>query len=620
MQGFRYKAFVSYSHRDRTWGQWLFKSIEGYSIPKHLIGKSTREGKIPRHLRPLFRDREELPATDNLSMEIQKALSASEYLIVLCSKQSAKSLWVSREIEEFITCRNRKNILCLILDGEPNAALSGMDISEECFPEPLRVDTGSSSAFEPIAADVREGRDGKRLALLKIISGMIGVGLDEVIRRDLQKKYRHVTAITGLSLLGVLIMGFLTLMAIEGRQEAEQRRTEAEGLIEFMLTDLREKLEPVGRLDVLDTVGEKAVNYYKAQNPQNMSDDSLGRKARALHLLGEIDHLQDDLIGAQQKFEQTAATTAKLLKKDPTNPQRIFDHSQSVYWVAYMHWLQGKYDAAEMGWNDYKKLAEQLVALEPENEDWQLELSYAHSNLGTLYLQSLGRPADALKNFALALSELQKRANRTPNNSRALRDLADAHAWVSDAALYAGEFKTAFDHRNQEQVIYLYLLKQQPNNIQTRRDIISTWSALAELNLRTGNLLTAEQLARKAWRNGRDLLDHDPENMEWRQQAAFIGMRKTKILLAAGKTAEAQESLAVTKNISREIEIDTVKRRVEIHYQSRILQAQILKAQGDLQHATHLLQNLRQDMKADQIRDGKNPLFNEIWNLTQPEN
>src|SRR5688500_7331906 len=45
------------------------------------------------------------------------------------------------------------------------------------------------------------------------------------------------------------------------RSLAVAARGEAEDLIEYMLGDLRRKLEPVGRLDVLDDVGERALAY-----------------------------------------------------------------------------------------------------------------------------------------------------------------------------------------------------------------------------------------------------------------------------------------------------------------------------------------------------------------------
>ena len=61
----------------------------------------------------------------------------------------------------------------------------------------------------------------------------------------------------------MLFASGLAYTAIDARDEARDQRREAEGLIGFMLGDLRDKLEPIGRLDVLDAVGARALAYYE---------------------------------------------------------------------------------------------------------------------------------------------------------------------------------------------------------------------------------------------------------------------------------------------------------------------------------------------------------------------
>jgi hypothetical protein len=38
---FRYYAFISYSHQDKTWADWLHKALETYVVPKRLVGQTT---------------------------------------------------------------------------------------------------------------------------------------------------------------------------------------------------------------------------------------------------------------------------------------------------------------------------------------------------------------------------------------------------------------------------------------------------------------------------------------------------------------------------------------------------------------------------------------------------
>ena len=71
----KYHAFISYSHRDRIWGDWLHKALETYKVPPHLIGKDTGRGyKVPERVYPVFRDREELPTATDLGAVIGAAL------------------------------------------------------------------------------------------------------------------------------------------------------------------------------------------------------------------------------------------------------------------------------------------------------------------------------------------------------------------------------------------------------------------------------------------------------------------------------------------------------------------------------------------------------------------
>jgi len=93
-----YKAFISYSHQDEKFGNWLHKQLENYKIPKQL---KKDYSPLPKKLFPVFRDIYELSAGDDLKVEIEKALKNSEALIILCSPKSAKSIWVNKEIIDF---------------------------------------------------------------------------------------------------------------------------------------------------------------------------------------------------------------------------------------------------------------------------------------------------------------------------------------------------------------------------------------------------------------------------------------------------------------------------------------------------------------------------------------
>ena len=173
----RYWAFISHSHQDAAWARWLLRSLETYRLPKAIVGQQTAMGPAPRHLKPVFRDRDELAADPDLTGRLERVIEQSHAMIVICSPSAARSEWANEEIKAFRSQNGDQNLFCLIVDGEPNAQLSKKPGLEECFPSALREDANGktlTSIRQPIAADLRPGGDGKRLALLKIVAGLLG--------------------------------------------------------------------------------------------------------------------------------------------------------------------------------------------------------------------------------------------------------------------------------------------------------------------------------------------------------------------------------------------------------------------------------------------------------------
>ena len=207
--GPKYWAFISYSHTEEAWASWAQRAIEGFKVPRALVGKPTSAGTVPRRLFPIFRDREELASSADLSADIEQALKDSRSLVVICSPNAAASRWVNAEVTAFRQLCHDRRILCLVVDGEPNArAASGL---AEAFPPALRSGERhrEDSVFVdamPLAADARKNRDGKHGAKLKIVAGMLGVGLDELRRRDRRRRFwRAAWALQGAAAVAAVI-------------------------------------------------------------------------------------------------------------------------------------------------------------------------------------------------------------------------------------------------------------------------------------------------------------------------------------------------------------------------------------------------------------------------------
>jgi hypothetical protein len=190
MPTLKYRAFLSYSHHDTAWAKWLHRALEAYRIDKDLVGRETAHGLVPKTLRPIFRDREDFPAGYSLTGQTLAALQASEFLIVLCSPNAAQSEYVNEEIRCFKALGRAARVINVIVGGEPG------DPERECFPPAVRFKVGADGAIteereQPIAADARPQGDGKEIAKQKIVAGLLGVGLDEIMRRAERARKRR---------------------------------------------------------------------------------------------------------------------------------------------------------------------------------------------------------------------------------------------------------------------------------------------------------------------------------------------------------------------------------------------------------------------------------------------
>ena len=334
--------------------------------------------------------------------------------------------------------------------------------------------------------------------------------------------------------------------------EAGRQRVQAEGLIEFMLSDLRQQLQPVGRLDVLDAVGAKALAYYAAQDERAQDVDSLSRRSRALHLMGETAELRGDLPAAAAMFEKAAASTAEMLARSPDDGQRIFDHAQSVYWVGFLAWRQGRPVDAEVAFRRYESLALRIDGMAPNNETWRAELAYAKHNLGTV-LTEFGSAQEAWK---LLEQARQRWLELLPLRPALAGDLANTLGWLARANERRGRL-----HEAMAQLSALVTLRASAggdaNAIKDAEAVAAVGTArsqMARVALSLGDALAAERHVRAALVLQQALTAREPANTMWRQEEAWSRLRLAEALLQQQRSAEAREQLARARGILQSLE------------------------------------------------------------------
>jgi eukaryotic-like serine/threonine-protein kinase len=516
-----YFAFLSYSHRDQEMANWLHQALERFVVPSHLVGRITDHGAVPKRLTPIFRDLNELPASNDLGVEIRSAIAASRFLIVLCSPAAARSRWTNAEIEAFKRARPEGCIFAVIVDGEPFATdLAGRE-EEECLPQALRYrydrrGRPTTHKAEPLAADLRGTGEVRRLGFLKLVAGMLGLGLDELVQRDTIRRQRRLAAVAGSSLVGMLIATGLAVTAIQARDEARDQRREAEGLVGFMLGDLRTKLQPLGRLDVLDSVGARALAYYEEQDKGGLSDESLAQRSKALTLLGEIAHTRGDMNTAIRLYREAYESTAESLRRDPKNPDRMYEHAQNVFWIGAIDRQQGRLPAAEAAMREYQRLAQSMIAQQPGELRYRLERSYANNNLGVLVLEQR-RYREASRILGSELADSEALLASDPGSAAYQDRLLEALAWLSDVREKTGELEDAIGQRERQISLLRQSMTSRGDDKGLQQKLMTAERVLGRLFASRGDVSRGLEHMRNATAIGQKLLATEPSNTEWVQ-------------------------------------------------------------------------------------------------------
>ena len=333
MTQIRYTAYLSYSHDDARWAKWLHRVLEGYRVPRRLVGTTGEHGVIPPRLAPVFRDREDLSSASNLSDRLKEALAASRFLVVICSPAAAKSRWVNEEIRQFRALNDDAHVLCLLVEGD------AADERSSPFPEALTED-----GAEPLAADPRSWADGKTLARQKIVAGMLGVRLDDLRRRDLKRKRYWQVGVAS----AMIVAAVLTFSTVTSRIAERQERERAEEMAGFIV-DLGERLRSGLDVESLVMMSEQAVSYLESLDFSQLSRDTALRVGLAFRQFGLATGGQGDATQSIQALVKSRELLRDLHRRFPEDPDVLFELSQSEFYVGAQYFNRAEYEAAYEG-------------------------------------------------------------------------------------------------------------------------------------------------------------------------------------------------------------------------------------------------------------------------------
>ncbi|MDH0863752.1 serine/threonine-protein kinase [Mitsuaria sp. GD03876] len=330
---------------------------------------------------------------------------------------------------------------------------------------------------------------------------------------------RHRWSVAASSAAVMVLVGLTGVSVLQARRaeraehQAQERRQQADDLLSYMLGEFADKLRPVGRLELLDSVGSKALTYL-AQDQDATPMERLQR-AKALTVIGEVRVSKRNLKEALEPLE----AARKLLEGAPPSGELVGEwrkaQGAAAFWVGHAHYYSRELDKATEAWLAYRDAEQAWVDAQPKNREALIELSYAYNSLGTARLDGADlrgaaeyfRRSIELKREGLALGD------RSDNAAR--MDLADSLSWLGSVTLWQGDARAAEAMFSEGATVISAVRVGAPNEgaWSYREAIMRRWRS--EALARIGRLPEAVTEARTSVDMLRKLHGQDASNVQW---------------------------------------------------------------------------------------------------------
>jgi TIR domain len=396
----QFAAFLSYSRKDERLARWLVRALEDFQPPRQTIDELKARGAGFTAPRPIFRDVHDMPVGGAIPDRLAEVIDASAAMIVLCTPASVQSDWVDKEIRLFAERHPDRRIIAVVAEGDPDR--------DECYPRALLA------LGKPLAADLRSPAARKQ-AVVKIAAAMLGLDVDQLVGRVGKRRAERVRWIaTGASVIAGVMIG-LGATAVFMTMSAGRANKSARSSIDVLLTDVRDEVKARGQLASQARILTAAEKYFDGKSPNGMADEDLLLKAKLMVQKGEDAVERGDATGALEFREAAFAATQELLSRRKDDPERLFAHGQSAFWVGDLYWRRADLDQASYYFELYKTMSEDVVAKQPDYPGAVMEVAYAKANVGQVMVEQFYDVRKASELFAEAIRTIEPEAKDIPS-------------------------------------------------------------------------------------------------------------------------------------------------------------------------------------------------------------
>jgi tetratricopeptide (TPR) repeat protein len=346
------------------------------------------------------------------------------------------------------------------------------------------------------------------------------------------------------------------------RLVAEQTRRSAESLIEDMLGDLRERLEEVGRLDLLDSVTRSARTYFDHLPETVWNGSSARNHAWTLKYYADVARKLGRTEDADAAYFSHADILRQLHFDSPQQTTLTREYAQALGEVGKVWETRGDLTKAE---SIYRSQLDLLSTDESaQSTDTQTAVASASSweNLGFLHFRQ-GNMDQAEKAFVRQLEIFREVSSRRPDDPDIQRNLAKSYGNLGDFWFYCGDYSKARAYFEQQQQLFDDLSANVPDDMRIFNELAIAWNKLGK----AFQALEKLEEAALAFTQFHDKINHlahdvDPHHPDYQRSLSTSLANLGDIAFLRGEFAVARghyiEDMQITRQLASQFADDPV--------------------------------------------------------------
>jgi tetratricopeptide (TPR) repeat protein len=208
-------------------------------------------------------------------------------------------------------------------------------------------------------------------------------------------------------------------------------------------------------------------------------------EADARNQLGNILRAEGNLAGALREYEAYKQIMERLTQCDPDNTDWQRELSVSHNCVGRVYEAQGRLAEALREYEASKQIRGRLTQRDPDNTGWQRDLSFSHNRIGGVY-QTQGRLANALREYEADKQIMERLTQRDPENTDWQHGLSVSHNCVGSVYEAQGRLADALREYEADLAIADRLAAHDPTNAHWQKDLATAQMSVDRLRKQLG--------------------------------------------------------------------------------------------------------------------------------------